>query len=1174
MTQQGYGQPPSGAPPGAPGYPQAGFQQPQQMQQHQYGMQQPGMPAMRPPGPPMPGQRPPGVAQPNGLPSQGGAPPQNATRPGAPPPGQPGMPQQMRPPGPAPAAPQQGYIAGYAAPSPAGPRPMGAPPPQPGAQAPTTAPGQQSRGPSPAVGAYGTPAAPRPPGMAPQSPAYQQQASQALAAPMYGAAPTPTGPRPGPGFPTPAPGGGYGAPRPAGGMVSPPPVASIQQQPQQQQFGMRPPGMPQQQQPPQQQQQRQQQPGMMGGMRPPGPPIPGQMQPRSPQLGAGGAYPPPSPAFGAPAQPQMTAATAPHPAFGAPRPPMPGPGVTSGGYGGPPPQMMGAPAMRPPGPQLPPMIGSGGGGGMAPGYDAGGMGMTNAVMDAFETLSLGPGAPGMPGVPAQGPPANAAAFPRPAGTPEQEADAVGPPRPYSSANCGPAFLRMTTQAAPNSQALKARWHLPLGAVVHPLAESGGPVAVANAGSSTIVRCKRCRTYMNPFMVWMDGGRRFTCNVCAMVNECPVDYFSALDASGRRLDLDQRPELACGSVEYIAPAEYMVRAPMPPTYVFVIDVSFAAAANGMLGVTCNAIKSCIDQLTGEGRTRVAVITFDTAIHFYNMRPGLSAPQMMVVPEIEDPFVPLPDELLVNLSESRSQVERLLDTIPASFSNNQKVDSAMGPALQAAFLVMSHVGGKLMLFQSATPSLGIGRIKARDNPALYGTDREYALRAPDDPFYKRFSAEASRFQICVDVFATGSQYQDLPSLGALPKYTGGQLYYYPGFAADKDGNKLTAEIIRNLTRETTWEAVMRIRCSKGLRIASFLGHFFVRSTDLLALPACDADKSFSVEIQHEETVLTGQTAYIQAALLYTSSHGERRIRVHTAAIPVVSDLLDLYKATDCGAVAALLAKTSVERSLSAKLDDVRAQLQQRLAAAMREYRMLHMRGMPGGGPPPGSLVLPERLKSLPVLVLGLMKTAAIRGSGRDVNTDERAAVAAEIMTAPVTDILKLCYPACYRVDDQTGSWGRPGSAANGGAHGNGTTTASVVLPPTAPAGLEYFDPSGVYLIDNSRIMVLWLGTATPPQVYQSIFGAGAGPQNAGALHVEPLRQGSELSARICAVIQHLRAGREIQQEVHVIVQGTPMEAHVMPYFVEDRLAIAGGLPGYLEWMMSCQKQIMAK
>ena len=32
----------------------------------------------------------------------------------------------------------------------------------------------------------------------------------------------------------------------------------------------------------------------------------------------------------------------------------------------------------------------------------------------------------------------------------------------------------------------------------------------------------------------------------------------------------------------------------------------------------------------------------------------------------------------------------------------------------------------------------------------------------------------------------------------------------------------------------QAVMRIRCSKGLRISTFHGHFFIRSSDLLALP----------------------------------------------------------------------------------------------------------------------------------------------------------------------------------------------------------------------------------------------------------------------------------------------------------------------------------------------------
>ena len=53
----------------------------------------------------------------------------------------------------------------------------------------------------------------------------------------------------------------------------------------------------------------------------------------------------------------------------------------------------------------------------------------------------------------------------------------------------------------------------------------------------------------------------------------------------------------------------VRAPMPPTYVFVIDVSLAAAASGMLRTACAAIKASLDSLPGEERAQVAFITFD-------------------------------------------------------------------------------------------------------------------------------------------------------------------------------------------------------------------------------------------------------------------------------------------------------------------------------------------------------------------------------------------------------------------------------------------------------------------------------------------------------------------------------------------------------------------------------------
>ena len=66
--------------------------------------------------------------------------------------------------------------------------------------------------------------------------------------------------------------------------------------------------------------------------------------------------------------------------------------------------------------------------------------------------------------------------------------------------------------------------------------------------------------------------------------------------------------------------------------------------------------------------------------------LTQPQMMVVSDLDDVFVPLPDDLLVNLSESRTVVESFLDSLPSMFQDNVNVESAFGPALKGAFMVM--------------------------------------------------------------------------------------------------------------------------------------------------------------------------------------------------------------------------------------------------------------------------------------------------------------------------------------------------------------------------------------------------------------------------------------------------------------------------------------------------------
>jgi protein transport protein SEC24 len=62
-----------------------------------------------------------------------------------------------------------------------------------------------------------------------------------------------------------------------------------------------------------------------------------------------------------------------------------------------------------------------------------------------------------------------------------------------------------------------------------------------------------------------------------------------------------------------------------------------------------------------------------------------------------------------------------------------------------------------------------------------------------------------------------------LGSLAKYTGGQVYHYASFQTPTHGDKLKLELSRDLTRETAWESVMRIRCGKGSIHSCIYLHF---------------------------------------------------------------------------------------------------------------------------------------------------------------------------------------------------------------------------------------------------------------------------------------------------------------------------------------------------------------
>ncbi|XP_071719687.1 protein transport protein SEC24 A-like isoform X2 [Rutidosis leptorrhynchoides] len=723
-------------------------------------------------------------------------------------------------------------------------------------------------------------------------------------------------------------------------------------------------------------------------------------------------------------------------------------------------------------------------------------------------------------------------------------------------NCDSRYLRLTTSAIPNSQSLVSRWQLPLGAVVCPLAETpdGEEVPIVNFATTGIVRCRRCRTYVNPYVTFTDGGRKWRCNICAMLNDVQNDYFASLDATGRRVDLGQRPELTKGSVEFVAPAEYMVRPPMPPLYFFLIDVSISAVKSGMLEVMAQTIKSCLDRLPGSPRTQIGFITFDSTIHFYNMKSSLTQPQMMVVSDLDDIFVPLPDDLLVNLSESRAVVEAFLDSLPSMFQDNVNVESAFGPALKAAYMVMSQLGGKLLIFQSTLPSLGVGRLRLRgDDLRVYGTDKEHALRIPEDPFYKQMAADFTKFQVAVNIYAFSDKYTDIASLGTLAKYTGGQVYYYASFHSVIHKDKLRHELARDLTRETAWEAVMRIRCGKGVRFTSYHGNFMLRSTDLIALPAVDCDKAYAMQFALEETLLTTQIVYFQVALLYTASCGERRIRVHTAAASVVPDLGEMYRQADTGAIVSLLARLAIEKSLSYKLEETRSAIQLRIVKSLKEYRKLYAVQHRVGS----RMIYPETLKYLPLYGLSLTKSTALRGGYADSQLDERCAAGFTMMALPVKKMLKLLYPSLLRVDEYLMK----------------TPTVSVAdefskVCKRLPLVAESLDSRGIYIFDDGLRFVVWFGRMISPDLARNLVDEDSSTDFS---RVSLTERDNEISRKLMGILRTLReADASYYQLCHLVRQGEqPREGFfLLINLIEDQV---GGMNGYADWLLQIHRQV---
>ena len=133
--------------------------------------------------------------------------------------------------------------------------------------------------------------------------------------------------------------------------------------------------------------------------------------------------------------------------------------------------------------------------------------------------------------------------------------------------------------------------------------------------------------------------------------------------------------------------------------------------------------------------------------------------------------------------------------------------------------------------------------------------------------------------------------------MARKSSGNLYYYQEFTSRTQGLKFSNELYHNLTRRTAWEGVFRIRTSFGWNQINSYGNIQIKAktTDLVLCPAIDSDRTIVYEIDKNDMANEDANRmarrdtthiYIQSALLYSTSEGERRIRVHNIALPVTN------------------------------------------------------------------------------------------------------------------------------------------------------------------------------------------------------------------------------------------------------------------------------------------------
>jgi len=303
---------------------------------------------------------------------------------------------------------------------------------------------------------------------------------------------------------------------------------------------------------------------------------------------------------------------------------------------------------------------------------------------------------------------------------------------------------------------------------------------------------------------------------------------------------------------------------------------------------------------------------------------------------------------------------------------------------------------------------------------------------------------------------------------------------------------------------------------------------------------------VEIKYDDKLDEKEPAIFQAAVLFTSCSGQRRLRIHNLSLPVTQDFNQIYRLTDEDAIVTHLFKIAEHTVREKSPKDMREEIVATCAHILSTYREKCSEQAPLG-----QLILPECLKLLPVHVNCITKNDALNG-GSELTVDDRAWMMNLVPSMTIQEVSAFLYPHVYPIS---------GLSLD-------SNDSVLQIPNQVRASIEYLSSEEAYLIENGFVAFIWLGLGVSPEWLHNVFNANSLAQLDAEKHELPERDNAA-SRAIRQLFATINEGRPRYLKLFIIKQQEGLESWMKKFLVEDRYATNS--ISYVEFLCQVHREI---